>query len=209
MQPPRTYHSPRRSAATLQTRDRLIAAAAELLRAPDGARHFTLESVAKAAGVTRLTVYNLFGSRRALLEAVFDDRAQSGGLHRIAGAMADPNPQAALRRLISIFVDFWASDRAALQNLHGLGGSDPEYAESLRARNERRRHAIAVLVRRLTEQNEIRSDAAGELIDELFALTSFTYFADLTSNERTSESAGKCVAEAAGDAVRRASPLVA
>jgi AcrR family transcriptional regulator len=206
MQPPRTYHSPRRSAATLQTRERLLASAAELLREPEGAQHFTLESVAKAAGVTRLTVYNLFGSRRALLEAVFDDRALSGGLQRIAGAMAESDPHVALRRLISIFVDFWASDRAALRNLHGLGGSDPEYAESLRARNQRRRQAIAVLVGRLAESNEIRSDAREQLTDELFALTSFTYFADLTANERGAESAGKSVAQAAEDAVRRASP---
>jgi len=40
--------------------------------------------------VTRLTVYNQFGSRRGLLEAVFDNIARQGGLHEIADAMAMP-----------------------------------------------------------------------------------------------------------------------
>jgi AcrR family transcriptional regulator len=47
---------------------------------------FALESVAKAAGVTRLTVYNQFGSRRGPLEAVFDHFAERGRLQCIGEA---------------------------------------------------------------------------------------------------------------------------
>ena len=49
--------------------------------------------------------------RRALLEAVFDDRAASGGLHRIPEAMAEPDPHRALERLIAIFSEFWSFDQ--------------------------------------------------------------------------------------------------
>jgi AcrR family transcriptional regulator len=58
------------------------------------------------AGVTRLTFYNQFGSRSALLEAVFDERAARGGLHRIAGAMAASDPHAGLLQVIAIFLRF-------------------------------------------------------------------------------------------------------
>jgi AcrR family transcriptional regulator len=64
--------------------------------------------------LSRLTVYNQFGPRRALLEAVFDDRAERGGLHRVAEAMAAADPFAGLQELIEIFCEFWSFDRDAL-----------------------------------------------------------------------------------------------
>src|SRR5215831_12357742 len=77
---PRLYRSSRRTVTAERTRARLLKAASAMLAAPDG---ISLDAVARRAGVTRLTVYNQFGSRRALLEAVFDDMAERGGLHRI------------------------------------------------------------------------------------------------------------------------------
>ncbi|MBV8841133.1 MAG: helix-turn-helix transcriptional regulator, partial [Alphaproteobacteria bacterium] len=76
---PRRYNSPGRDAAAAQTRERIVAAAAGILATAEGMPDFSLEAVAKAAGVTRLTVYNQFGSRRAVLEAVFDQVALRGG----------------------------------------------------------------------------------------------------------------------------------
>src|SRR6185437_4860821 len=93
---PRPYRSPRRASAAQATRDRIIAAAVDRLSAADSSHGFSLETVARAAGVTRLTVYNQFGSRRALLEAAFDALAREGGLHRIAEAMRHPDPHAGL-----------------------------------------------------------------------------------------------------------------
>ena len=81
--PPRRYVSPVRSAAAAAKRERIVAAAARLLREKVNIAAFTLDAVAKAAGVARLTVYNQFGSRRGLLEAVFDERARQGGLESI------------------------------------------------------------------------------------------------------------------------------
>src|SRR5881296_3618698 len=100
--PTRSYVSSVRAAAAAETRTQVLEAAAELLREAHFAS-FTLDSVARAAGVTRLTVYNQFGSRRGLLEAVFDDIARQGGLHEIADAMAMPAPLLALDRVVEIF----------------------------------------------------------------------------------------------------------
>src|SRR5712675_2383224 len=106
--PRRAYVSSVRTAAAAETRDRVIDAAAKVLRDDTSVSSFSLDGVAKAAGVTRLTVYNQFGSRRGLLEAVFDDIARQGGLHRLGDAMAMPDPCAALDRVVEIFCAFWS-----------------------------------------------------------------------------------------------------
>jgi len=177
-----------------------VAAATDLLRAADSG--FSLEATAKAAGVTRLTVYNQFGSRRALLEAVFDDRAARGGLHRIAAAMSDPDPHTGLDRLITIFCDFWSLDPGTLARLHAAVALDAEFAESLHLRNERRHRALSVLVGRMAGATTDVHQAS-DLTDVLFALTSFAVFADLTSGTRSPADACALIHALATDAVRR------
>jgi AcrR family transcriptional regulator len=201
---PRSYRSPRRDAAATQTRERITAAAAAILGAPEGIGGFSLEAVAKKARVTRLTVYNQFGSRRALLEAVFDQRAARGGLHRIAEAMAGSDPHAGLREVIAIFCDFWSFDPGALGQLHAAGASDPEFDASVRERNERRRHLLAVLVGRIAGGSELHSQTRGDLVDVLFALTSFPFFSQLTAGKRPPDVACHLIQGLASDAVRRA-----
>jgi AcrR family transcriptional regulator len=202
--PPRPYRSPVRAKAAEQTRERIVAAAATLLRSR-AAGQFSLEAVAKAAGVTRLTVYNQFGSRRALLEAVFDDRAALGRLHRLREAMSDADPQTGLRRLIEIFCDFWSSDQHAIASLHQASSGDPEFEASIRARNERRRGAISVLLARMVERSEIRAEAVVDLTDLLFVLTSFPVFAELTAGGRPKEAACALIEAVTEDAIQRAS----
>ena len=200
--PPRSYRSPVRSAAAGKTRARIVAAAARLLRRK-GIEEFSLVSVAKSARVTRLTVYNHFGSRRALLEAVFDDRAGHGGLHRIPEAMAEPDPHIALKRLIAIFCEFWSFDQGAIARLHGVGSSDAQFEDAIRARNERRRRILSVLIGRMTERGDLRPEAATDLTDLLFVLTSFSVFAEL-SRGRSNDAACALVQSSATDAVKRA-----
>src|SRR5258708_39720059 len=126
----RAYVSSVRATAAAEKRDRVIEAAAKLLREDASIASFSLDSVAKAAGVTRLTVYNQFGSRRGLLEAVFDGIAQRGGLTEIANAMAMPEPRAALDRLAEIFCVFWNRD-PAVGRLPEAMATDPEFAQAL------------------------------------------------------------------------------
>jgi AcrR family transcriptional regulator len=204
---PRSYKSPGRDAAASQTRERIVAAAAAILGSAKGVEDFSLEGVAKAAGVTRLTVYNQFGSRRAVLEAVFDAVAARGGLHRLAAAMMDPDPHAALALIITIFCEFWSFDPGALGLLHAVGSSNPEFAESVGARNERRRKLLAGVIRRIAADPPnapLRQKAQRDLVDVLFALTSFAFFAQLTTGGRGAEAACRMIQELAKDAVRRA-----
>ena len=181
----RTYVSSVRAAAAAETRDRVIEAAARCLREDAGIASFSLDNVAKAAGVTRLTVYNQFGSRRALLEAVFDDIARQGGLARIAQAMAMPDPRAALNALVEIFCAFWSRD-PAIGRLHDAMATDPEFASALIERNERRRKALTVLVDRIAEDSVSRRSRQ-DAVDMIFALTSYAMFAMLRVSRSVSE----------------------
>lgn len=198
----RRYHSPARLAAARQTRERIVAIAIDLLRE---AGSVTLESVAKAAGVTRLTVYNQFGSRHALFEAVFELLAERGGLHRVAEAMAGTDAFAGITRLVGIFCDFWESDRQAFVGLHDMAAAVPDFAEILQLRHARRRRLFSVLVGRLVEQGEVVAGNAEDLVDQLFVFTSLPVFAQLTAGKRSGPAACGLLQAQVDDAVRRAS----
>jgi AcrR family transcriptional regulator len=173
--PERIYSSPGRDAMAAETRARLLEAAGLLLRQASDPSKVSLDAVAKAAGVTRLTVYNQFASRRGLLEAVFDEIARLGGLHRIPAAMALPDPIAALYRLLDIFCDFWASDHA-LGRLHAAAAADAEFALAMAERQERRRRILGVLVQRLVAAGAVNKARTAEIVDMLFALSSYAMF---------------------------------
>ena len=178
----RPYLSPKRGAKAAETRGRLIDAAKALLR-DRGSVALSLEAVATAAGVTRLTVYNQFGSRRGLLEAAFDTLAAAGGMNDLPQAMAMAEPRDALSRLVNVFCGFWGSDES-LAGLYAAAAADIELAESLVARNARRRELLAVLVRRFGRRDE---NAQRDVVDVLFALTSFAMFQALAVGGRKSE----------------------
>jgi AcrR family transcriptional regulator len=182
--PTRPYTSSVRTAAAAEKRQRVIEAAARSLREDASIASFSLDAVAKAAGVTRLTVYHQFGSRRGLLEAVFDEIARQGGLHGIADAMAMPDPRAALDRLVEIFCGFWNRD-PAIGRLHEAMATDPEFAQALIERNERRRKTVNVLVGRIAEAATPR--ARRDAVDMIFALTSFAMFAMLRRERSVNE----------------------
>ncbi len=166
--PRRPYTSSVRTAAAAENRERVIKAAARSLREDASIASFSLDAVAKAAGVTRLTVYHQFGSRRGLFEAVFDEIARQGGL---------ADPRAALDRLVEIFCAFWNRD-PAVGRLHEAMATDPEFAQALIGRNERRRETVNVLVGRIAGKTAPPRARRGA-VDMIFALTSFAMFAML------------------------------
>jgi len=176
-------------------------AAGQLLR-DEGIHAFSLEAVARAAGVTRLTVYNQFGSRRGLFEAVFDERARSGGLGRIAGAMAMADPRQALDHLVEIFCDFCSDP--ALTPLHAAMALDAEFARALAERRERLRQLLDSLVARLPPAGgQARQDTARQdTVDLLFALISHAVFQMLRPGRSTAEVAALVKSACAAALVR-------
>ena len=194
----RNYVSPARASAAAETRERIIAAGARLLRKDASIANFSLDVVAKAAGVTRLTVYNQFGSRRGLLEAVFDDIARDGGLFELPELMTMTDPRAALDRLVSIFCTFWSHD-PAIGGLNQAVATDPEFGDSLVERNERRRELLSALLPRIADKQAAKR-AMQDAVDLIFVLTSYATFAAL-SRQRSVEEVCRLLQAACRDAV--------
>ncbi len=197
---PRPYRSPHRAAATEQTRARIIAAACTLLGGGRNLPQFSLDAVALQAGVTRLTIYNQFESKRGLLEAVFDDLAQRGGLSELPAGFAEADANQALRRLVSVFCRFWAAHATVMPKFGAVTTLDDEVKASLHQRSERRRQALAVLVMRLTQDARESSD---DLVDVLFALTSFEVFNALSVRNRSAKSVETLIYDLVEHAVSR------
>lgn len=186
---PRPYRMGRRQATADETRARVVAAAGELLAAADGPAGFSMDAIGRQAGVARMTVYYQFGSKAGLMEALFDDlasRAEIGA--RLAAAFAEPDAVDALAALIAAFARFWTPDRLIIRRLHALAVLDPEIDRGERARNERRRKAIRVVLGRLAEQRGRPGPATmDEVVDLLHVLTSFETFDALAGADRTPE----------------------
>jgi AcrR family transcriptional regulator len=185
---PRPYRSVQRYAAAEQTRARIITAARELLNASGGFSGFTVDAVARQAGVARLTVYYQFGSKLGLLEALFDDLAARGQIQDLAAAFQQPDPEVALSQFIEVLGRFWTSDRRVIRRLRALAALDPEVEQGLQERDQWRRGGLGVLVRRLSaERGRPAAEAVDDVVDLLFTLTSFESFDSLAGPERSPE----------------------
>ena len=70
----RTYTPVERQKSVDAGRERIVAAARQLLE-DDDAEAFSVDAVARRAGVSRMTIYNQFESKAGLLEALLDSLA--------------------------------------------------------------------------------------------------------------------------------------
>lgn len=183
---PRHYQLGQRQAVIDEGRRRVLDAARALLGRPTGYQAFTVDAVARQADVARATVYYQFRSKSGLLEALCDDLADEGQMSDLPRAFAEPDPHAAVHRLIAVFAGFWAADRVVMRRLRALAVLDPDVHAVIAARDERRRQGLEVLAGRLAAAGGIQPGDArlGDTIRALLALTSFESFDTLAGPDR-------------------------
>ena len=182
---PRAYRLGERQTTVDETRGRIVAAARALLMADDAFAGLSMEAVARKADVARMTVYYQFGSKVGLLEAVCDSLATAGGMDELAGAFRRPDPRAALDEFIRVFGRFWEANRLTTRRLRALAALDGEFARVVRARDERRRKGLGVIVGRMAEGDGHLAAARDELVELLFALIGFENFDALAGPTRS------------------------
>lgn len=182
---PRPYNLGQRQAATDQTRARIILAARDLLARDEGPSGFTVDAVARRAGVARMTVYYQFQSKRGVLEALFDHLANKGLMPHLGPVVQEPAPMRALEGVIAAFAAFWESDRLVLRRARALAALDAEIAESVRARDERRREHLRRVLTRLSEERGTSTMTLPSIVDVLHMLTSFETFDALRRDDRS------------------------
>jgi len=170
----RAYDMGRRATAVDAARAQALSAAYELLA--DRARHeLSVDAVARAVGVTRATLYNQFGSRSALLVAIFQDLGRRMKSERIHAAMRLPNPEHALRATLRESTRAYARQEQVIRKLFALATLDPEVGLEVERSERQRRQSLAPLAARLVESGDtsLGLAAASAL---LAALTSFQAF---------------------------------
>jgi AcrR family transcriptional regulator len=192
----------KRNAAVASTRRRILWAVKQLLL-DKNFREVTIDAVARAADVSRLTVYYQFGPKARLMEMLYDDIASRAHLgERIPEVFrTGGEPVDQLHRFMRVFVEFWNAERGVIRRLHALAAIDDEIGYGIRARNQRRREGLKVLVERYDKMFGIMLPMQKiEAVDKLHMLTSFETFDVLKTPERSVEDVLRMI-RLMGDAV--------
>lgn len=181
----RSYNPVERLRSVESGRERIVAAARDLLE-DDDAEGFSIDAVARRAGVARMTIYNQFESKAGLLEALFDSLAARGPLGQMADIFKMEDPLVALDAYVALFGRFWTLNRRAHGRLRAAALHDSDLAAALEARHERRRKSVAALLRRLGDQARPVVPRA-DVIGVIYVLLSFDTFNELAGPDRTPE----------------------
>jgi AcrR family transcriptional regulator len=169
----RSYQLGRRQAAVDTTRQSILAAARELVAS--GEAGLTPGAVARRAGVSRVTIYNRFGSKDGLLREL----ASEAHSRPVAETSVPSDPREELRHRIAEACSVWASDPALFRRLPSVVDFRHDSPQDDRALAERL--AIAGLLR--------PGCSLAEAEDVIGAVTSFPVFDRFHKDGRRSTAA--------------------
>jgi AcrR family transcriptional regulator len=175
----RQYVQRVRAESTEATRRRILdAARSSLERGPLGA--LKVDEVAKSAGVSRSTVYLLYGSRAGLFDALARHLRYEAGFDALIDEFRRPDALEALRGAQRAAVRMYAKLPNLARALFTLAAIDPDAVAAVRAIEDGRRPGQADLARRLAEQGYLRPGVSvEEATDILTVITSFQAFDEL------------------------------
>ncbi|MFC5137832.1 TetR/AcrR family transcriptional regulator [Actinomycetospora rhizophila] len=195
----RKYEQRLRAVSAEQTRRDVLTALEHRLTETRGAA-IGLEDVARRAGVSRSTVYLVFGSRAGLFDALARDLWERSGLARLTEAVAHPDAREHLRGGLRAGTEIFAAMRDVAAVLFAMSALDPDAVGGAIVRMEDHRWGgMLHLARRLAEQGELRDDVTeAEAADTLWVLAGFESFDALYTGRglSTDEVARRLVATA-------------
>ena len=165
-----------RAAAAAATRRAIIDAGRQVLATGEW-RGFTLDAVAAAAGVTRVTVYNQVHSKAGLLDAILTDLTERGGMDQLLTATKQMPATEAVAYVVDRTCRFWHAERSVLRPLFGLSAVDKGIAANLGQRERWRTDQLDRLLDRLDQEGSL--DAAlpkSQVLAGLVAVTAFATY---------------------------------
>ena len=188
----------RRSQAADETRLRVVDAARRLF-AQRGFHGVSLEEVARTAGVGRKTIYNQFGSKVGLFDALVSAVSESVGISEfVAAALAEREASAALRRFIDGCCEVWAAEHDVIEALIAHSHGDAEARTVVDRANRARREDLGRLVELCGLINGSPPPAGIEATADLLSvLTSFESFDHLRRMGHTNAEASQLLSLAA------------
>jgi AcrR family transcriptional regulator len=151
----RAYRARRRVDRRQDTRERIKAAVRGMLA--EGRFHeSSVDEVADRAGVSRATLYQHFGSRLALVDAMCEGFEENPALQKLRASVDLADADAALDEAIACTIRFWSSEDAILSELYGVAAVDPAAKDLVDRQRSDRRNEFGRLVRNLQRSSRLR-----------------------------------------------------
>jgi AcrR family transcriptional regulator len=151
--PTRIYTgSRRRSPASV---DRVLDAAEGLIR-EDAFHTATMDELAAAAGVSRATIFNRFGTKLGVLQALYARCLESPEMEAIQKAIAIEDPVAALEALIEAGCEMWEAHGFIQEQLQAIVVLEPEAGALVEEQRDEQRADLRDLTRRLARADRLR-----------------------------------------------------
>ena len=173
----RSYTGARRRRSS-ESVDRVLDAAARLIR-EDAFHTATMEELAAASGVSRATVFNRFGSKLGVLQALFNRSMEGPEMQAIADALAIEDPVEALEAVIAAACEIWEAYGAVHLQLQAVGTLEPDANTLVDQQREQQRSEIEDLIRRLDKAGRLRpglgQTRAAATLHMLTSLESFVW----------------------------------
>ena len=177
----RQYVKRARAESADATKRRILdAARASLEAGPLGA--LRVDDVARSAGVSRSTVYLLYGSRAGLFDALARQLRDEAGFDALLREFRRPDALDAMRGSQRAAVRMYAKMPELARAMFTMGAVDPDAVAAIRAIEDGRRPGQAEIARRLAAQGYLRDGVdVDEATDILTVITSFQAFDELFS----------------------------
>lgn len=163
-----------------------ILAAVHALHREGAFRDATMDTIASRAGVTRVTLYRAFGSKRELLAAMAWDLLARARLDRVDEAHTEKDPRAAVREVLRANCELFAGLGDAMPVALELVRSDAAMSDLVAATYHGRRHrSMEALAGRLVRAEASRPGwTTGQITDALLVLSSYEAYETLVQHRR-------------------------
>jgi AcrR family transcriptional regulator len=135
--------------------DRVLEAAEQLIHA-NAFHTATMEEIAAAAGVSRATVFNRFGSKLGVLQALFRRGMEGPEMEAIQQALAIEDPVESLEATIAASCAIWEVCGFVVEQLQAIVVLEPDASASIEEQEGQQREEIEDLVRRLGRAGRLR-----------------------------------------------------
>jgi AcrR family transcriptional regulator len=150
----RSYTTARRRGSA-ESVDRVLDASERLIR--DGEFHSaTMEELAAAAGISRATVFNRFGSKLGVLEGLAERCNTGPEMRAIQEALEIEDPVASLESTIEASCAIWEASGFIYEQLKAIVVLEPDAAALIDQQSDEQRADLQGLSRRLARAGKLR-----------------------------------------------------
>jgi AcrR family transcriptional regulator len=172
----RSYTSQLRADQAIQTRRRIVDAAAELF-AERGYAATTIDAVAAAAGVSRKTVFDSVGGKAQLMKLAYDfaivgddQPVPLNDRPEIADLLAEPDHAKRLAMYAALVVSIDRRISAIWRALEGAAASEPEARRLHTTTSRQRRRGMQEAAQLFADAGALRSDIDADVAADLMWL---------------------------------------